>query len=475
MDVTNCFLVTYLVNAMWQVPTITIVAALCARLMHHAPPRYKHRLWVAALLLGIVLPLLSLGSASGGLGISLTATEQTIGMIQSSSSKGSTQIFSWFGGRPHRKSLFFNPLLTWLLTCGYTASCCYSLACLGWAWRRTTRLRASSCVRPLPDRLAKIVEGFATAFNYSHIPILSSDEIAGPVTIGLLHPVLILPKNFFTGVSEVDFSSAICHELAHIRRHDFALNLAYELISLPVSFHPATAMMKARLGQTRELVCDEIASTHLANRTLYARSLLNIAQSINAKPSKSVSSYALGMFDNNTMEERVIRLLDKSNPPSKRMRIVLVSIAASLLALFTIVVSAFSLQVAQTESEAVNLKPFVGIWTARFQGKTFVTLNLKEERGKMTGTCMHTVNMAEDDQGRLTRVDEKQTLDEILNTQIFGTNAVLSICESDDPQKVAKFDMRLTGTSAAEMRPVHHVENKITTQWWKLSRSSGGL
>ena len=212
------------------------------------------------------------------------------------------------------------------------------------------RFRAASSVRPLPDRLAEIVEGFAAAFNCSRIPILCSAEIAGPVTIGLRRPVLILPEKFFSGVSEADFSSAICHELAHIRRHDFALNLTYELLSLPVSLHPATAMIKARIGQTRELTCDEIASAHLANRTLYARSLLNIAQSINANPSKSASSYALGMFDNNTMEERIMRLLDKSNPPSKRLRIVLAAITAALLAITAIAVSAFSLQVTQPES-----------------------------------------------------------------------------------------------------------------------------
>ena len=104
-----------------------------------------------------------------------------------------------------------------------------------------------------------------------------------------------------------------------------------------------------------------------------------------------------------------------------------------------------------------------------------MTLNIKEDGGNLTGTCMHTVSMAEDDQGQLTRVEDKQTLDKILHVQIFGTNAVLSIGESEDPQNVARFDIRLTGASAAEMRPVHHLENKITTQWWRLGRSSGGL
>src|SRR6266550_2043362 len=53
---------------------------------------------------------------------------------------------------------------------------------LGWAWRRTTRFRAASCVRPLPDRLAEVVEGCAAAFSCSGVPILCSAETAVPVT-----------------------------------------------------------------------------------------------------------------------------------------------------------------------------------------------------------------------------------------------------------------------------------------------------
>ncbi len=475
MDTTSCLLVTYLVNAVWQVPTITIAAASCSRLMRRVPSEYTHRLWVAALLLGTLLPLLSIGTTFGRSATTLTVAAQPQGDAPSLRSDASTHILSWLQGRSYRQPLFLTPFLTWLLTLLYAALFCYSLARLGWAWRRTTRFRAASCVRPLPDRLAEVVEGCAAAFSCSGVPILCSAETAVPVTMGFGRSVLILPEEFFTGVSEVDFSSAISHELAHIRRHDFALNLAYELFSLPISLHPAVAILKDRIGQTRELACDEMASAHLANRTAYARSLLHIAQSISAKPSRSASSCALGLFDTNTLEERIVSLLNKAKPATKRLRTVLTAAASALLAATAIAVSAFALQVTQSSSKATNLKPFVGIWTAQFQGKTFVTLTMKEDRRKLTGTCMHTVSMAEDDQGRLTRVEDRQTLDKILDAQTSGTNAILNIGGGEDPHSAARFEIRLTGPTAAEMRPIHHPENSITTRWWKLSRSSEGM
>ncbi len=98
--------------------------------------------------------------------------------------------------------------------------------------------------------------------------------------------MLILPERFFTEVSEPDFSSALCHELAHIQRHDFLLNLLYELVSVPVSFHPAVMCLKNRIALTRELASDETAAI-LATRSGYARSLLNIAQSLSSGSSQA--------------------------------------------------------------------------------------------------------------------------------------------------------------------------------------------
>jgi len=468
-------LMTYLVNAVWQVPAVAIAAALCARLMRRTPSEYTHRLWVAALLLSTLLPLLSLGSAVGGLGAAATAAKQFHGEIPSSISNGSTHIFSWFGRGTHRQPLSFVPFVAWLLTSGFAVSCIYSLARLGWAWRRTMRFRAASHVRPLPDRLAEVVERSAAAFGRSGIPIFCSTETAGPLTIGLRHSVIILPEKFFGGVTDAEFSSAICHELAHIRRHDFGLNLVYELLSLPISFHPAATMIKRRIGQTRELVCDEMAAARVANRAVYARSLLNIAQSLCENPSPSGSSYALNLFDTNTLEVRVMTLLDKTKPAGKRLRTVLAAVASALLAVTAIAVSTYALQVTQPNDKAADLKPFVGTWTAQFQGKTFVTLTMKEDRGKLTGTCLHSVSLAEDDQGRITRVEEEQVLDKIVDAQVSGTNVVLSIGDEGDPRNPAAFELKLTGPGTVEMRPVHHAENRITTQWWKLSRTSGGL
>jgi beta-lactamase regulating signal transducer with metallopeptidase domain len=122
----------------------------------------------------------------------------------------------------------------------------------------------------------------------------------------------VLPEWFSSQASKDEISSILSHELAHIRRHDFLLNLVYELLILPISFHPAAALIKARIDQTRELACDEIAAESMSTRTQYARSLLSIAQSIAANPRPSMLGYAMGLFDTNILEDRIMNVLAKA-------------------------------------------------------------------------------------------------------------------------------------------------------------------
>ena len=115
---------------------------------------------------------------------------------------------------------------------------------------------------------------------------------SAPATLGFRNPVLVLPEWLLSQASENELTSTFCHELAHIRRRDFLFNLVYEVFLLPISFHPAAVLIKARIDQTRELACDEIAAESMSTRTQYARSLLRVAQSMAANQGPAMTGYA---------------------------------------------------------------------------------------------------------------------------------------------------------------------------------------
>lgn len=103
-----------------------------------------------------------------------------------------------------------------------------------------------------------------------------SSEVDSPVTFGFLAPVILLPERFPS--MDTRFQSAIaCHELLHVRRHDWAHHLLEEVIRAVLWFHPAIAWLVARVRLAREQVVDlEVVSLTNARKT-YLEALLEFA------------------------------------------------------------------------------------------------------------------------------------------------------------------------------------------------------
>jgi hypothetical protein len=120
--------------------------------------------------------------------------------------------------------------------------------------------------------------------------------------------------------------------LAHIRRRDFACNIAYELLFLPLSFHPAAVLLKRAIARTRELACDELVSDRLMEAHSYARALVGLA---------GAASHARN--DADVLEERVMCLVNGS--ARRRERPGRVLILATFMALCAVSVVATSLSV----------------------------------------------------------------------------------------------------------------------------------
>jgi TonB family protein len=131
------------------------------------------------------------------------------------------------------------------------------------------------------------------------------------VTIGFVRKLVLLPAGWLSEAPHADLPAVIAHELAHIRRHDFLKNLIYELLALPVCYHPIFRAARARMTETREMVCDQMAG-EMGGRHEYARSLLRLA-SLLMQGAPSGNRYALGISDSNSFERRVMRLTEKQN------------------------------------------------------------------------------------------------------------------------------------------------------------------
>jgi len=303
------------------------------------------------------------------------------------------------------------------------------------------------------------------------VRILLSEHGRGPATLGIRNPAVILPEWLLANASKDEICSVLGHELAHIRRHDFFLNLVYEICLLPISFHPAAALIKTRIDQTRELACDEIAAEYLSTPTQYAHSILTIAESMAANQLATTAGYALGLFDTNTMEDRIMNLLAKANRTSKIWARTSAIAAAAALTAACLGAAGFAIQVNQPHKMNSDLQVFVGTWEARFKGKVFQTIRLTKDHETLSGTVSHGNIGVDPKTGELSDVEVVDGKDAIVDTRL--KNGKLLITEADATQ----FEMKITGTDQAELHiviPPEYVDKVPVVKPWKLTRVKSG-
>jgi uncharacterized membrane protein YkoI len=161
--------------------------------------------------------------------------------------------------------------------------------------------------------------------------VFRSNTLPVPVTTGLFRPIIILPESLLHEGNVDLLSSAIGHEFIHVARRDYLLNLIYELLFVPISFHPAAALLRRRVRETRELCCDELVAERIVSAEIYARSLVKLASP--APPLRRLSvTTTVGIADADILEARIMSLLKKPNFHTRWKRSLLVVVSLLLLA-----------------------------------------------------------------------------------------------------------------------------------------------
>ncbi len=105
-----------------------------------------------------------------------------------------------------------------------------------------------------------------------------SSAIAGPVTVGALRALVLLPVSAVTLLGPEELEVVLAHELAHVRRADFFWNLIQILAETLYFFHPAVWWIGARIRHERELCCDDMALSVCPDPIVYASALFHLEQ-----------------------------------------------------------------------------------------------------------------------------------------------------------------------------------------------------
>jgi beta-lactamase regulating signal transducer with metallopeptidase domain len=110
------------------------------------------------------------------------------------------------------------------------------------------------------------------------VELLESAAVEVPTVIGFLRPVILLPMATLSGLSTEQIEMILAHELAHIRRHDFLINLLQAVVETLLFYHPAVWWISHRARVEREHCCDDMAVAVCGNALQYARALTRLEE-----------------------------------------------------------------------------------------------------------------------------------------------------------------------------------------------------
>ncbi|GMU20052.1 MAG: hypothetical protein AMXMBFR13_01530 [Phycisphaerae bacterium] len=140
-------------------------------------------------------------------------------------------------------------------------------------WIQVQRIR-HRLVQPVTDALQTLLADLSCRLDlHRRVRLLLSPVAQVPMTIGWIRPVILLPVSALTGLTPEQLRAILAHELAHIRRCDYLVNIFQSVVETLLFYHPAVWWVSHRIRAEREHCCDDVAVSVCGGSLLYARAL----------------------------------------------------------------------------------------------------------------------------------------------------------------------------------------------------------
>ena len=110
------------------------------------------------------------------------------------------------------------------------------------------------------------------------VRLVESALVDVPTVIGWLKPMILVPASALTGLTPRELEAILAHELAHVRRHDYLVNLMQTVIETLLFYHPAVWWLSGRIREEREHCCDDLAVEACGSRLAFAQALATMEE-----------------------------------------------------------------------------------------------------------------------------------------------------------------------------------------------------
>ena len=152
----------------------------------------------------------------------------------------------------------------------------------GWIAARRLRTRGVCSARdPWPGRLDRLRASLRVS---KPVALLETCLAEVPVVIGYLRPVILIPVGVLANLPAEQVEAILSHELAHIRRHDYLVNLLQTVVEGFLFYHPAVWWISRVIRAERENCCDDLVVAANGDAHAYAAALAALEQTRGTEP-----------------------------------------------------------------------------------------------------------------------------------------------------------------------------------------------
>jgi HEAT repeat protein/beta-lactamase regulating signal transducer with metallopeptidase domain len=284
-----------LVHFLWQGTALALLLGAALALTPLTAARTRYALATLTLLAMLALPIATgarLYDAAGAEQTSLIAhspatespSQTTVSSVSSAPAPAPAPVptaRAFDAVAALRASL--DPALPWLVGLWIGGVLLLSVR-LAHGWVAARRLRSDG-TRPAPAALEHTLTRLAARLRVTRpVQLLESVLVEVPAVLGWLRPVVLVPTSALTGLTPQQLEVLLAHELAHVRRHDYLVNVVQCAIETLLFYHPAVWWVSRRVREEREHCCDDLVVQVCGDPHLYASALVGMERLRPATP-----------------------------------------------------------------------------------------------------------------------------------------------------------------------------------------------
>ena len=260
-----------LLASLWEGTLVALASALVLRGLRGISPRLRYAVAVAGLLLMAGMPLRHLAPLRRE-----TASALAVRNLSPRTEPAPPKVLPL--PTPALQTRMMGGLeraMPWVVL-AWAIGVLLSLSRLAGGWFWLQRLRWSRA-ELAPDGLQRqLLDLCRRAGLKRAVTLLMCERLPGPSVVGILRPAILVPAGWFLNLPPDHVEALLAHELAHVLRHDYAVNLLQSLLEVVLFYHPGVWWLSRRIRAERELACDTFAVRLMGDALPLAEALTDL-------------------------------------------------------------------------------------------------------------------------------------------------------------------------------------------------------